>query len=187
MLLKTLHSGKLLVYVTLSFADLYLTYSLVQRNHGIVYEFNPIANAWLASYGWAGLATFKITAVLLVGGLVAYISVYRPLVANRVLGFACCAVAFVVVYSCWLMSVVPSRSPDLAENEFGPPSFAVAYSHAKPTRVSDQPHVQFRQLPRTPVLPSDVPGASVKSGGHSPGAVPVSFDLRPATAVAAQH
>jgi hypothetical protein len=101
-MLKTHHTGKLLAYVTLSFADLFLTYSLLQKTDGAVYEGNPIANAWLAAYGWAGLAAFKLVTMLLVAAVAAYISFYRPQMAGRLLGFACCAVAFVVAYSCWL-------------------------------------------------------------------------------------
>jgi hypothetical protein len=101
-MLKTHHTGKLLAYLTLSFADLFLTYALLQKTDGAVYEGNPIANAWLTAYGWAGLATFKLVTMLLVAAVAAYVSFYRPQIGGRLLGFACCAVAFVVAYSCWL-------------------------------------------------------------------------------------
>jgi hypothetical protein len=100
-MLKTFHLGKLAVYVALSFADLFLTYTLLHKTDG-AYEGNPIANAWLAAYGWAGLAAFKLVAMLLVTTVAVYVSIYRPQIAGRLLGFACCAVAFVVIYSCWL-------------------------------------------------------------------------------------
>jgi hypothetical protein len=100
-MLKTFHLGKLTVYVALSFADLFLTYTLLHKTDG-AYEGNPIANAWLAAYGWAGLAAFKLAAMLLVTAVAVYVSIYRPQIAGRLLGFACCAVAFVVLYSCWL-------------------------------------------------------------------------------------
>src|SRR5438128_1911722 len=100
-MLKTLHLGKLSVYIALSFADLFLTYTLLHKTDG-AYEGNPIANAWLAAYGWGGLAAFKVLAMLLVTAVAAYVSFYRPHMAGRLLGFACCAVAFVVIYSCWL-------------------------------------------------------------------------------------
>src|SRR5438132_14279001 len=98
MLLKTIHSGKLVTYVTISFADLYLTYSLIQNSHGAVYEGNPIANAWLTTYGWKGLAAFKVSAMLVVAAVAVYVSLHRPQMASRLLGFACCAVGFVVIY-----------------------------------------------------------------------------------------
>src|SRR5262245_26725721 len=102
MTIKTLHPGKLSVYTVLSISDLFLTHRLVQQSDGLFYESNPIANAWLSAYGWVGLAAFKIGAMLLVAVMAAYISLRRPRAGAYVLRFACCAVATVVVYSCWL-------------------------------------------------------------------------------------
>ena len=169
MLLRTIHSGKLLAYVTLSFADLYLTYTLVQSSRGAVYEGNPIANAWLASYGWAGLATFKIAAMLLVSGVAAFISLSRPQTAGRLLGFACCAVAFVVIYSCWLANVFSTQqlSSAMAEETWIPPCRVVAPKYCKANcgpAVAQRP---FAQASRSPAHPSPAP-AQVR-------AVPVSM------------
>jgi hypothetical protein len=96
---KTFHPGKLSLYLTLSVADLLLTYHLLQQSGGSVYEGNPIANAWLSAYGWAGLILFKAMAVLIAGGAAAFISVYQPQRGGYVLKFACCALALVVLYS----------------------------------------------------------------------------------------
>src|SRR5262249_55702607 len=100
-MLKTFHLGKLTVYVALSFADLFLMYTFLHKPGG-ANEGTPIANAWLAACGGGGLAAFKLAAMLLVTAVAAYVSIHRPQIAGRLLGFACCAVAFVVLYSCWL-------------------------------------------------------------------------------------
>jgi hypothetical protein len=99
---KTFHPGKLALYGTLSFADFYLTYRLLQQGGGHVYEGNPIANAWLAAYGWSGLLVFKLMAVVLVATAAMFISVTRPQTAGRLLAFACLTVSVVVVYSTYL-------------------------------------------------------------------------------------
>src|SRR5438552_959845 len=106
---KTLHSGKLLVFAALSFADFMLTAHLLQRNGGHVYEGNPIASAWLNSYGWAGLAMFKSLMVLLVVGLCLVISRHRPRVGGRVLQLGCFVTGGVVLYSCFLSGLMNAR------------------------------------------------------------------------------
>src|SRR5262249_34312221 len=57
---------------------------------------------WLTGYGPAGLASFKIGVVLLVGSLAAAVSQHRPLMGGRVLTFACTALAGGFLYSCSL-------------------------------------------------------------------------------------
>jgi hypothetical protein len=86
-----------------------MTWYLVQGSGGHVYESNPVAGAWLESFGWAGLMVFKGLAILLVGGSALYISYHRPRVAGRVLVFACAVTAGVVLYSCYL-SFLSARS-----------------------------------------------------------------------------
>jgi hypothetical protein len=100
--LSSLHPGKLLLFTSLSAADLCLTSSLLQHGGGSIYEGNPIANAWLHSYGWTGLVIFKVMAMAVVIGTCAFISLSRPRAGGLVLVFACAAVAVVVVYSCSL-------------------------------------------------------------------------------------
>jgi hypothetical protein len=98
-----LHPVKLILYILLSLLDLFLTYQLVQRSGGRFYEGNPIADAWLANYGWAGLALFKGLAVVLVASTAVLIGHYRPRAAGNVLAFGCLAVGSVVSYSFWLL------------------------------------------------------------------------------------
>jgi hypothetical protein len=98
----TFHTRKLILFALFSVADLLMTWVLVQGTGGHVYESNPVAGAWLASYGWTGLAIFKSLAIVLVCGLVILISRYRPRTGGRILVFACSITAAVVVYSCFL-------------------------------------------------------------------------------------
>jgi hypothetical protein len=99
---KLHHPRKVLAFGLLSLADLYLTWRLLQAEHGRVYESNPVASAWLESYGWFGLATFKALAMLMVVALAIIISRHRPRTASGILWFACTATAAVVIYSCIL-------------------------------------------------------------------------------------
>src|SRR5437660_12640550 len=93
------HPVRLSLFVLLSVADLCLTYALILHGEGEVYESNPIAEAWLSSYGWAGLAVFKLVIVLIVAALAAFVSLSRPRTGGHILTFACLAVAGVVAYS----------------------------------------------------------------------------------------
>jgi hypothetical protein len=154
MLLNTIHPGKLATYVTLSFADLYLTYSLIQNSHGAVYEGNPIANAWLTAYGWKGLAAFKISAMVLVAAVAVYVSAHRPQMAGRLLGFACCAVGFVVVYSCWLAnSADVERVADEPAYELVDRVFVVSNNVIRPAQARAEAHLQFRMVSRPRMVP----------------------------------
>jgi len=99
---KTLHPYKLLFFVFFSIADLFLTRHLLLNNEGNVYETNPLASAWLESYGLDGLVMFKCLAMLLVVLVATYISAHRPKVGGRILVFGCLVTGFVVVYSCHL-------------------------------------------------------------------------------------
>jgi hypothetical protein len=101
------HPGKQLLFALLSLIDLSLTWWLLSRSGGQVYEGNPVARWWLANHGWLGLAVFKVGGVLLVVGLAAVISHYRPRAGGRVLGFACAALTVVVLYSASLCRGIP--------------------------------------------------------------------------------
>ena len=94
-----LHFGKLSIYAALSVADLFMTFQLVEAGDGKVYESNPVAHAWLDSYGFIGLSVFKAAAVLMVVASALYISLHRPRLGGRLLGFGCLATAIVVGYS----------------------------------------------------------------------------------------
>src|SRR5262249_13113583 len=104
------HPGKLLLFVSLSAADLWLTEGLLAHGDGWFYESNPIANAWLHAYGWTGLVIFKATSVAVVMGACLLISRSSPRASGRVLVFACSTLAVVVVYSWSLSWLVPDGS-----------------------------------------------------------------------------
>jgi hypothetical protein len=104
MSLATFHPKKLSIFAALSFADLLLTYQLLQKTGGSVYESNPIANAWLVSYGWAGLVVFKLIAIAVLVSVAGVLSLRQPRLAGEVITFACVAVGGVVLYSCSLMN-----------------------------------------------------------------------------------
>jgi hypothetical protein len=108
------HPWRQLLFVGLSLADLVLTWWLLSRTSGQVYESNPVAHWCLAQHGWLGMLGFKTGLVLLVIGLAAIIARFRPRVAGRVLGFGCAALALVVFYSVSLCRTVPR---DLARPE----------------------------------------------------------------------
>jgi hypothetical protein len=96
--------GKLLAFAGLSVADLVLTWTLLQLNGGNIYEGNPIANAWLAQYGWRGLILFKLMAVLLFSSASLVVFYYRPGgKATRVIDLGCCLLGVVVLYSLFLL------------------------------------------------------------------------------------
>jgi hypothetical protein len=104
---SSLHPGKLLLFTSLSAADLCITGALLRDGGGSIYEGNPIANAWLYSYGWTGLVIFKVVAMAIVIATCAYISLSHPRAGGLVLAFACTIVAAVVLYSCTLSRFGP--------------------------------------------------------------------------------
>jgi hypothetical protein len=93
---------RLTLFAVLSLADLILTRLLLDSSHGLVYESNPIAHAWLISYGWVGLAFFKIALMLVVDAVAVFLYFSRPAAARQILNFACVSVGVVVVYS-WVL------------------------------------------------------------------------------------
>jgi hypothetical protein len=109
------HPRKLLLFLLLSLSDLGLTWLLLERGSGAVYESNPVADWWLSRYGWAGLAAFKVLTVLVVVGLTAVVSRTRPRSGGLILSAACSLLAVVVGYSCYLVGGGATRDPDSAE------------------------------------------------------------------------
>jgi hypothetical protein len=93
------HPGKFALYTLLSVADLSLTFFLLTRGKGIIYESNPVASAWLASFGWSGLVVYKALTMALLASIIVFISVHQNRLAGRLLVFACVALAAVVGYS----------------------------------------------------------------------------------------
>jgi hypothetical protein len=99
---RKIHPCKLCLFAVLSVADLFMTWQLLQASDGQIYESNPLADAWLAMFGWAGLAIFKSLAMMLVALSAVYVSFHRPKAAGRILVFACIVTGAVVAYSCFL-------------------------------------------------------------------------------------
>jgi hypothetical protein len=87
------------LFAVLSLTDLALTCFLVGRSGGGAYEWNPVASWWLVRFGWAGLAGFKLSIVLLVAVLTLVISWHRSRTAGRVLGFGCAVLLAVILHS----------------------------------------------------------------------------------------
>jgi len=131
------HPIRLVLYAVLSAADLALTYALIQRGDGDVYESNPIAEAWLSSYGWTGLALYKLVIVLIVASVAAFVSLSRPRTGGHILTFACLAVASVVSYSVHL-----SFSDELHAQFIASP--IAAASPSVPARLSPFASVKAR-------------------------------------------
>jgi hypothetical protein len=102
-MIALIHPRRLLLFLLLSLSDLLLTWLLVERGGGAVYESNPVADWWLGSYGWAGLAAFKLLTVLVVVGLTVLVSRARPRSGGLILSVACSVLALVVGYSCYLV------------------------------------------------------------------------------------
>jgi hypothetical protein len=93
------HPCKLSLFVALSLADMALTLFLLGRQGGGAYEWNPVASWWLARFGGAGLAGFKLGTVLLVAALTLAVSRRRPRAAGRLLSFGCAALLAVIAHS----------------------------------------------------------------------------------------
>jgi hypothetical protein len=96
--------GRLTLFALLSLADLCLTWVLLRHAGGAIYESNPIANAFLMRFGWAGMILFKVADVLFVTWLVVLLSLYRPEAGRRVLTVACTMVGVVAIYSGFLVT-----------------------------------------------------------------------------------
>jgi hypothetical protein len=106
------HPGKFALFAILSTADLSLTIFLLNHSRGLVYEGNPIANAWLSCYGWSGLIIYKVLTISLLAGSLLWVSLYQTRLAGRVLLFACVTLTLVVVYSANMV-----RNLDVADEE----------------------------------------------------------------------
>lgn len=89
----------LAVFVVLSATDFAQTYALIETGGGAVYEANPVAGPWLERYGWAGLAAYKLAAVLVVAGVVVVLAGRSRRAATGVAAAGCAAVLCVTLYS----------------------------------------------------------------------------------------
>src|SRR5262249_42970852 len=106
--------GKQVLFALLSLADLALTWWLLGRPGGQVYEANPVARYWLLHHGWLGLAAFKAALVLLVLLLARAVARSRPGAGGRRLTFGCAALVLVVLYSASLCRTVARQDPEVA-------------------------------------------------------------------------
>jgi hypothetical protein len=97
-----LHPCKLLLFAFLTAADLLMTWHLIDLPSGRVYEWNPVASAWLGSFGWVGLVAFKSLAMVDVMLACIVLSLRRPRLGGGILNAACAATGMVVLYSCCL-------------------------------------------------------------------------------------
>jgi hypothetical protein len=97
---------RLVLFVLLNVADLVLTWLLIRHSQGQVYESNPVANWLLTRWGWLGLSTFKLGAVMMVGALSLIIASYRPRAGGLLLSFGCSALLLVVLYSSSLAACI---------------------------------------------------------------------------------
>src|SRR5262249_48675990 len=109
--------GRFGTFAVLGLIDLALTCYLLQATPGQIYEGNPIARWWVRRWGWAGLAGFKLTAILLVLTAVQCIARSRPHTATRVLAFACGATALVIGYSCTFLGTARTKGQLLSGEE----------------------------------------------------------------------
>jgi hypothetical protein len=109
--------GRFALFAVLGLADLILTCYLLRTERGHVYEGNPVAQWWLAHWGWAGLAGFKLAVLLLVMIAANFIGRHRPRTAAHVLTFACGATALVVGYSCTLLGTARTQGQALTRED----------------------------------------------------------------------
>jgi hypothetical protein len=112
-----LHIAKLTLFNLLSGADLLLTWRLMRRGDGLVYECNPIASASLSCFGWTGLVAFKVAMMGIIGFLAILISIHRPRASGRILVFGCVVTAAVVLYSCYLTHLVGVEFANLRDED----------------------------------------------------------------------
>jgi hypothetical protein len=108
---------KLVLFALLNLTDFGLTWYLLRAGGGEVYESNPVAAWWLGRFGWLGLAGFKAATMALAAGLGVLVFLRRPATGHRVLGFACAALAAVILYSAYLCDELRRRPGGLDSAE----------------------------------------------------------------------
>lgn len=91
-----------LAFLSLSAADLGLTWLLIEGKGASAIESNPVAASMLEQHGWIGLTAFKLVLVTVIGGLSLGILWQRWRTAELLLVFGCGAQAAVVLTSVFL-------------------------------------------------------------------------------------
>jgi hypothetical protein len=102
--------GRYALFAALGLVDLGLTCYLLRASPGHIYESNPLAQWWLARWGWAGLVAFKLALLGLATVAIALVARSRPVIAARVLTFSCLATFAVIVHSCSLLPSIPRHA-----------------------------------------------------------------------------
>jgi hypothetical protein len=100
----------LFLFLALGLGDLFLTWKLIQEGDGRLIESNPVAGWWLATYGWAGMAAYKLGLFVVIGALAGVIAYRRPATGERLLVFGCGAQSAVVLYSVLLVFFVEDQA-----------------------------------------------------------------------------
>ena len=88
-----------IVFLIASGLDLYLTYLLLTNQEIIYVESNPVARYFLYSWGFFGMAMFKLCMMGIVESACILIARQRPQLGSRVLNLCTVIVGTVVVYS----------------------------------------------------------------------------------------
>jgi len=127
---------KLSAFTLLSVCDFAVTYFLLSRSKGTVYESNPVANEWLQQGGWIGLAVFKSAIVFAVAIIATYLFYRRPRIAHDLLAVGCGAV-IVTVLTGATIAVTRTNRPLDEENS------APAISTRLHDKIADRGTVQY--------------------------------------------
>ncbi len=156
---------KVCFYALLSVTDLALTWLLINTGQGVIYESNPIADAWLSQYGWLGLACFKALCAGLVIVLSLLIALRLPRAGSGILTFACVATAAVNLYSLALFGYFAWHDSQLATYLRHPPAAVTATL----TRPTNGPALRppTTTVPHWKKQPPTVPPSASKSS-HKP-------------------
>ena len=92
----------IILFIILSYADLFLTSIIVGNNHTL--ETNPVARATIKTYGFWGLATLKTISVVFALFIIGAIhKIGFPHVAQKLCITISIVMGIVVVYSCCLL------------------------------------------------------------------------------------
>jgi len=90
-------------FLMLSGIDFFLTWKLIAADDSEISEINPVASWVLQSFGWGGLAVYKVSLVAAIACVVFAIAWRRRMVAESVSIFGCGAQAAVVISSLLLL------------------------------------------------------------------------------------